>query len=100
MRKLVAFALLLGLSFTQFANASVSSSEETSVMCKCDKCGKEDCHGSCEKKDAKSCKKGEKSCKKGKKSCCKKGKKSCSKKAAEKKIEEKVEENKEEIEAK
>jgi hypothetical protein len=82
MRKLVAFALLLGMSFAQLANASVSSNEETFVMCGCDKCGKKSCDGECDKKDVKSCKK-------GKKSCCKKGKKSCSKKDAEKEVEEK-----------
>ena len=73
MRKIVAFALLLGMSFTQLANASVSSNEETFIMHGCDKCDKKDCKGSCEKKE--------------KKSCCKKGK-SCTKKEERKKAKE------------
>lgn len=80
MKNIVAFALLLGLSFSQIAGAvNFSQDEETSITCVCDKCGKKDCHGSCKKKEAKSCKKGEKSCKK-KRSCCKKKGKSCKKK--------------------
>tara|TARA_B110000211_G_scaffold233345_1_gene299317 strand:+ start:1444 stop:1698 length:255 start_codon:yes stop_codon:yes gene_type:complete len=83
MRKLVAFALLLGMSFTQLANASVSSNEETFIMHGCDKCDKKDCKGSCDKKNEKACKKGKK------RSCCKKGK-SCKKKEEKKKAKEEV----------
>lgn len=82
MKKLIAFALLLGLSFTQLATASESFTAESSIFCGCDKCGKKDCDGSCDGKgEKKACTKDKKSCSKSKKkSCCKKGGKSCKKK--------------------
>jgi hypothetical protein len=84
MKNIIAFALLLGLSFTQLATASESFTTESSIVCGCDKCGKKDCDGSCDGKgEKKSCsKKDKKSCckKSEKKSCCKKDAKSCKKK--------------------
>jgi hypothetical protein len=83
MKNIVTFALLIGLSFTQIANAaSFTSYKETCIAYRCEKCNKKDCTGSCDKKEGKTCKKGVKS-------CCKKKGKSCKKK------EEKTEENKE-----
>tara|TARA_B100000795_G_C22804053_1_gene443747 strand:+ start:4257 stop:4541 length:285 start_codon:yes stop_codon:yes gene_type:complete len=83
MKNIVTFALLIGLSFTQIANAtSFTSNQESSIAFGCEKCNKKACTGSCDKKEGKSCKK-------GKKSCCKKKGKSCKKK------EEKTDEKKE-----
>ena len=75
MRKLVAFGLLLGLSFTHLANASVASLEETFLMGGCNKCEKKECKGRCDKKEKK-------------RACCKKGK-SCKKKEDKEKTKEK-----------
>ena len=79
MRKLVAFGLLLVLSFTQIANAMASSNEETFIMHSCDKCDNKDKKRSCCKKEKSCSKKEEKKKEEKKRSCCKK-EKSCSKK--------------------
>ena len=79
MRKLVSFVLLLGMSFTNLANASVASFEETIIMQGCNKSEKKEQKQGCCKK-GKSCKKSKAKKKKEQKRNCCKTRKSCKKK--------------------